>query len=76
MKTYQTTKSPLVRLPLERKQFQAFDGILYHENLAFPNQLCIVVPESLLNPLLKESYSGHFTRHLAKEGYAVERNEK
>ena len=41
--------------------------ILYHENPAFPDQSCVVVPEPLRHALLKESHCGRFAGHLSEK---------
>ena len=55
------------RIVLESKQFQVVDGVLYHENPAFPDRSCVVVPEPLRHTLLKESHCGRFAGHLSEK---------
>ena len=55
------------KVVLESKQFQVVDDVLYHENPAFPDRSCIVVPECLRHTLLKESHCGRFAGHLSEK---------
>ena len=53
------------RIVLESKQFEVVEGVLYHENSAFPGRWCLVVPEKFRVTLLEEAHRGHFAGHLA-----------
>ena len=55
------------KVVLESKQFEVVDDVLYHENPAFPDRSCIVVPECLRHTLLKESHCGRFAGHLSEK---------
>ena len=55
------------KIVLESKQFHVVDDVLYHENPAFPDRSCIVVPEPLRHALLKESHCGRFAGHLSEK---------
>lgn len=48
------------RIILESKQFEVVEGVLYHENLAFPGRWCIVAPKKLRAALLEEAHQGRF----------------
>ena len=52
---------------LESKQFDLLDGVLHHENPAFPGRLCVVVPKQLHTNLLEETHAGRFAGHLAEK---------
>ncbi len=41
------------------------DGVLYHENPAFPDRWCVVVLSKLRALLLEEAHKGQFAGHLS-----------
>ena len=55
------------RIVLESKQYEVIEGVLYHENPAFPGRWCVVVPKDFRTALLEEAHQGRFAGHLAEK---------
>ena len=55
------------RVVLESKQFSLLDGVLHFEDRMHSGRLCVVVPESLCEELLKETHGGRFAGHFSEK---------
>ena len=55
------------RIVLESKLYEVIEGVLYHENPAFPGRWCVVVPKDFRTALLEEAHQGRFAGHLAEK---------